>query len=606
MSSLSLADKITSMPKAPGVYQMLDAEGKVLYVGKAASLRARVSSYFGNRGLATRTLALVSRITDIDITRTRSETEALLLEQSLIKSEKPPFNVMMRDDKMYPYLHLSEHGFPRLRIFRGRKKPAGKLYGPYPNVTSLNKAMDLLQKEFHLRTCDDSYFRNRTRPCLKYQIGRCSAPCTGEITAEEYAQDLAHTDMLLKGRSDEMVVQLQGNMDEASAQLDFERAAHHRDRIAALRRLQQEQSIYTGRGDVDVLGLALGATRAHLHCMNMRGGQVVHTQNHNLGVGKSEREEVREEEVLEAFISHHYLSDSSRSVPREIICHLPPQNADLLQRLLNKARGSQVHIRQRVRGHRATLLQLARDNARLAMQQHQSRQADTVQRFQALQEFLKLEQLPKFIECFDISHTSGTETYAAAVAFSHAGPLKEDYRRYRIKTAQPGDDYAALAEAVERHLARCSERARWPDLILIDGGKGQVAAVRELVQQTGRDILLMGIAKGAARKPGQEVLILPERELVLPRHHQALLLLQQVRDEAHRFAVSGHRSARTRKQTRSQLQEIPGIGPARRRALLRYFGGVQALQKASLKEIARVAGIGEKHATTVYNAMHSK
>ncbi|MBF2753666.1 MAG: excinuclease ABC subunit UvrC [Gammaproteobacteria bacterium AqS3] len=590
---------VAQLPRSPGVYRMLDGGGALLYVGKAVNLRSRVSSYFRSRGLTARLLSLVARVRDIQVTRTRNESEALLLEQSLIKSEKPYYNVMLRDDKSYPYIHITEAEFPQVRYFRGSRNPRGKLYGPYPSSAGVRRTLDLLQRELQLRSCTDNYFRQRTRPCLKHQIGRCSAPCTGRISQQDYAADIRAADALLHGRSEAVIEQLQTEMDRHSKALDFEQAAKCRDRMASIRRLQHEQAVYVGSGDADALAAAQHGTEVQLHRLSVRDGSIIRSRTHRLRAGLGQGLG----EVIGAFIAAYYL-ENPQEIPLTLICQEAPGDVEVLSEALSAKRNAQVRITSRVRARRAEWLRLARDSAEGALQSLLASRADLQDRFAELARLLGLPSNPEIVECFDISHTGGSETYAAAVSLGQQGAAKQRYRRYRIREAGAGDDYAALAEAVERHLRRCIRGDALADVLLIDGGKGQVNAVRPVLERLGVEVPLLGIAKGRDRLAGRELLIINGREKALPPHSGALLLLQQVRDEAHRFAITGHRAARARAQTRSVLQEIEGIGPVRQRSLLRYFGGQQELERASEHDIAKVPGIGAQAARAVYEALH--
>lgn len=591
----------------PGVYRMYDVDGKLLYVGKARNLRKRLSSYFRKTGLAPKTAALVARIAQIETTITASETEALLLEQTQIKQSRPPYNILLRDDKSYPYVFLSDGPFPRLSIHRGAKREKGRYFGPYPSALAIRESLALLQKAFMVRQCEDSYFRNRSRPCLQYQIRRCKGPCVaGLISEEEYAQDVRHSVMFLEGRSNALAGELTRAMEEAAQALDFERAAGLRDQIAMLRRVQDQQSMEGGHGDVDVIAAMVNPGGACVHVISVRNGRV-------LG-GKSFFPQVAIEEsaahVLEAFLAQYYLGSVERDLPQELIVNHPLESAEALIGAIAEARGRELQISQRVRGTRARWQQLAVTNAEQALASRLANRQHLATRFEALADALKLDELPQRLECFDISHSSGEATVASCVVFGPEGPLKSDYRRYNIEGVTGGDDYAAMHQALTRRFARVADgEGKVPDILLVDGGKGQLAMAREVLQElSAPDMLLLGVAKGVTRKPGLETLYLndPTNEFTLPPDSPALHLIQQIRDEAHRFAITGHRARRGKARTTSTLEEIPGIGPKRRKELLNHFGGLQQLIRASAEEIAKAPGISRKLAESIYAVLHSE
>ncbi len=591
----------------PGVYRMYDVDGKLLYVGKARNLRKRLSSYFRKTGLAPKTAALVARIAQIETTITASETEALLLEQTQIKQSRPPYNILLRDDKSYPYVFLSDGPFPRLSIHRGAKREKGRYFGPYPSALAIRESLALLQKAFMVRQCEDSYFRNRSRPCLQYQIRRCKGPCVaGLVSEEEYAQDVRHSVMFLEGRSNALAGELTRAMEEAAQALDFERAAGLRDQIAMLRRVQDQQSMEGGHGDVDVIAAMVNPGGACVHVISVRNGRV-------LG-GKSFFPQVAIEEsaahVLEAFLAQYYLGSVERDLPQELIVNHPLESAEALIGAIAEARGRELQISQRVRGTRARWQQLAVTNAEQALASRLANRQHLATRFEALADALKLDELPQRLECFDISHSSGEATVASCVVFGPEGPLKSDYRRYNIEGVTGGDDYAAMHQALTRRFARVADgEGKVPDILLVDGGKGQLAMAREVLQElSAPDMLLLGVAKGVTRKPGLETLYLndPTNEFTLPPDSPALHLIQQIRDEAHRFAITGHRARRGKARTTSTLEEIPGIGPKRRKELLNHFGGLQQLIRASAEEIAKAPGISRKLAESIYAVLHSE
>lgn len=606
-SPFDSAGFLASCSSHPGVYRMLDADGKLLYVGKAANLKKRLASYFRKSGLAPKTAALVARIAQIEVTLTANETEALLLEQTLIKASRPPYNILLRDDKSYPYVFLSsDDAFPRLGIHRGAKKQKGRYFGPYPSALAIRESLNLLQKTFQVRQCEDSYFNNRTRPCLQYQIKRCKAPCVGLVSAEEYAEDVRHSAMFLEGRSNLLSDELTRSMEQAAAALDFERAAELRDRIALLRRVQDQQSMEGGSGDVDVAAVAVSPGGACVNLITVRGGRVLGSKSFYPQIGI----EQEAGDILSAFLAHHYLGSSELDLPDELIVNCDHADLPTLSAAIATLRGRGPSISLRVRGTRARWQQLAATNAEQALSARLANRAHAAARLAALGEALGLPQAPQRLECFDISHSSGEATVASCVVFGPEGPLKSEYRRFNIEGVTAGDDYAAMQQALTRRLRRLKDGdGKQPDILLVDGGKGQLNMAREVFDTLGvTDILLLGVAKGETRKPGLETLYLNEasHEFTLPGHSPALHLIQQIRDEAHRFAITGHRARRSKARNTSRLEEVPGVGPKRRRDLLKHFGGLQELSRASSDEIAKAPGISKKLAELIYAVLHSE
>ncbi|SHE54169.1 Excinuclease ABC subunit C [Microbulbifer donghaiensis] len=597
---------LSTVTRKPGVYQMFDAEGKILYVGKAKNLRNRLASYFRASGLTAKTMALVQRIDSIEVTVTRSETEALVLEQSLIKSQRPPYNVMLKDDKGYPYIFLSSKDtFPRIAFHRGAKRKKGQYFGPFPNASSVRDSLNFLQKTFRIRSCEDSVFRNRSRPCLQYQIQRCTAPCVDFISEADYRQDVRHAEMFLSGKSDNIVRELADEMDQASRKLEFERAAHLRDQISALRRLQADQVAERSHGDVDVLGVASQGGTCCVHILFIRQGRILGSRSYF----PDERLGLSSAELLSAFIPQFYLG-SQREVPREILISEPIDDLEALQQVLGEQSGREISIVHRLRGSRATWVTMAQQAAEQNLNSRTAAQQKLQDRFEALQETLQLEQLPERLECFDISHSSGEATVASCVVFDTGGPVKSDYRRFNIENIQAGDDYAAMAQALKRRYTRLSSgEGKFPNILLIDGGKGQVSQAVEALNELGVvGVQIIGVAKGTTRKAGFETLhvVASGKELVLAADSPALHLIQQVRDEAHRFAITGHRQRRDKKRRESPLEGIAGVGPTRRRALLRHFGGLQEIRRASVDEIAGVEGVSRKLAQDIYSVLHNE
>jgi len=606
MSGFDSSAFLASCSGRPGVYRMFDADAKLLYVGKAKNLKKRLASYFRKTGQAPKTAALVAKIAQIETTITANETEALLLEQTLIKQWRPPYNILLRDDKSYPYVFLSSGDFPRLSIHRGAKKEPGRYFGPYPSAGAIRESLSLLQKAFFVRQCEDSYYRNRTRPCLQYQIKRCKAPCVNLVDPEEYADDVRHSVMFLEGRSNALAEELSKNMEKAAMALDFERAAEIRDQIGILRRVQDQQSMEGGSGNVDIVAAVVSPGGACVHLISVRGGRVLGSKNFFPQVAIEESVS----EVLQAFLEQYYLGSMERDLPSELIVNTVHEDFDTLINAITELRDVELTISHRVRGTRARWQQLALTNAEQALGARLANRQHLAARFQALAEALDLEELPTRLECFDISHSSGEATVASCVVFGPEGPLKSDYRRYNIEGVTAGDDYAAMHQALSRRFKRAVEgEGKLPDILLVDGGKGQLNMAREVLQELAvPELILLGVAKGVTRKPGLETLYLNDaaHEFTLPGDSPALHLIQQVRDEAHRFAITGHRARRGKARTTSTLEGVAGIGPKRRRELLKHFGGLQELSRASLDEIAKAPGISKKLAESIYAALHSE
>lgn len=585
---------------------MFDGEAKLLYVGKASNLKKRLASYFRKTGLAPKTAALVARIAQVETTITANETEALLLEQTLIKQWRPPYNILLRDDKSYPYVLLSDGEFPRLGIHRGAKKEKGRYFGPYPSAGAIRESLNLLQKTFLVRQCEDSYFKNRTRPCLQYQIKRCKGPCVGLVEPEEYAEDVRHSVMFLDGRSSALTDELSAAMEKAAMNLEFERAAELRDQIGLLRRVQDQQSMEGGTGDVDVVAAMVNPGGACVHLISVRGGRVLGSKNFFPQVGIEEEGGA----VLAAFLAQYYLSSHERDLPSELIVNAVHEDLPTLAAALAELRGRELAISHRVRGTRARWQQLAVTNAEQALGARLANRQHVAARFEALAEALELDEPLQRLECYDISHSSGEATVASCVVFGPEGPLKSDYRRFNIEGVTAGDDYAAMHQALARRFSRLKDgEGKLPDILLVDGGKGQMAMARDVLQELAvPELILLGVAKGVTRKPGLETLYLndAEHEFTLPADSPALHLIQQIRDEAHRFAITGHRARRGKARRTSSLEDVAGVGPKRRRELLKHFGGLQELTRASIDEIAKAPGISKKLAESIYAALHSE
>lgn len=597
---------LRSLTQQPGVYQMIGADGGVLYTGKAKNLKKRVASYFRKSGLAPKTRSLVSRIANIEVTVTQTEAEALLLEHNLIKQQRPPYNILLRDDKSFPYIYVSEHEYPRLTFHRGSKKARGRYFGPYPSAGAVRESLSFLQKVFRVRQCEDSFLRNRSRPCLQYQIDRCSAPCVRQVDEADYDNAVRHTVMFLEGKNRDLIAELANQMEQASAELQFEKAAELRDQIQYLQRVQSSQAIEGEAGDVDVIASVCKAGVVCIQVLFVRGGRILGSRSYfpKLHLDESDAQ------VLEAFISQYYLADSGRTPPREIVTNEGLESVNALQEVLSNKLGRRLSISQRVRGQRAKWLKLATETARQNLINHLSNRESVYQRFESLQEVLDLPEMPQRLECFDISHTGGELTVASCVVFDSNGPLKSDYRRFNIELDTAGDDYAAMKQALSRRYTRLkSGEGALPDILVIDGGKGQVAqAVSVLEELQVVDVLVLGVAKGSTRKAGFERLFRADidREFTLSPDTPGLHLIQHIRDEAHRFAITGHKQRRAKKRNESPLEGIPGVGQKRRRELLRHFGGWREVASASVEDLASVPGISEKLAENIYAAMHNE
>ena len=595
---------LPSLTRRPGVYRMLDSEGDVLYVGKARNLRNRVTSYFRASGLATKTIALMNKVDDIQVTVTASETEALLLEQSLIKADRPIYNVLFRDDKSYPYICLTEHTFPRLALHRGTKQQVGRYFGPYPSAGAVRESIQVLQKLFQLRSCEDGFYKNRSRPCLQHQIGRCSAPCVGRVESEDYAADVGLAQMFLEGRSRAVLQELKQRMESASKAREFEHAARYRDQIAQLRRIQENQYVHGESGEVDVFALAQDSSYTCVQGLFIRGGRVI---GQRTWYPKNELD-TPPGALLSSFVSQYYLASEGRVIPKLVLTSIPLDEEELVESVLAGRSGRKVSVRSKVRAQRARWLEMARDNAALSLTSYVAERRNVFSRFVDLQELLELEDMPKRLECFDISHTSGEATVASCVVFDTNGPLKSDYRRFNIEGVTAGDDYAAMEQALRRRYRRLKEgEAVLPDLLVIDGGQGQLGkAAGVLSELQVDDIGLIGVAKGPTRKAGLEkILLYGQGELSVPATSGSMHLLQHIRDEAHRFAITGHRGRRAKNRRRSALDGIAGIGPKRKRELMAYFGSVATIKGASSEEIAKVPGISQKLANDIYGELHA-
>ena len=591
---------LASLPTLPGVYRMIDAGDTVLYVGKAKDLRKRVSSYFQKNDQSPRIKLMLKSVARIDTTVTRTEAEALLLENNLIKGLKPRFNILFRDDKSYPYLLLTGHRYPRLAYFRGTPKKADQAFGPYPNSYAVRESIQLLQKVFQLRSCEDTVFANRSRPCLLHQIRRCTAPCVQAIAPEAYARDVAEAAQLLRGEATALTETITAQMNAAAEQLDFETAAFLRDRLRMLATVREKQFVDTtgSEADADVVAVAEAGGVIAVNLTMIRGGR--HLGDRSFYPQHSEG--ATPAEALEAFIAQHY---PGHPVPPRLLVS-EALDTDMLETLLSDLAQKKISVHHRVTAQRRVWLTMAQANAQLSAERRSSERANQSQRLAALADTLDLPAL-KRIECFDISHTMGEATIASNVVYEGDDLKKADYRRYNIAGITPGDDYAAMRAALTKRFHKSvEENGVLPDLLLIDGGKGQISSAVEAMAELGlSDVLLLGVAKGESRKPGLETLIFANgRELRLAKDHPGFHLIQQVRDEAHRFAITGHRAKRGKARMQSTLEDIPGIGPRRRKQLLEHFGGLQGVRDAGVDALASVNGISRELAETIYGALH--
>jgi len=606
--SFDIATFLQSLPQLPGVYRMLDTAGQVLYVGKAVNLKRRVGSYFQKTDLSPRIMLMVKQVASIEITVTRSEAEALILENNLIKALSPKYNILFRDDKSYPYLIFTEHEYPQMAYHRGSLKGIKQFFGPFPNGYAVRQSMEVLQKVFQLRTCEDTVFAHRDRACLLHQIKRCSAPCIAAIKTEDYVDTVQQATLFLQGRADELLAHLQTQMQQAAEQLEFEQAGMLRDQIVALGALQSQQYVDVQAGnkvqDIDVLAAVAEQGMVCIHWSSIRGGRLVGDKNYFPEQFDDAWQTLQQS--AEMFVAQHYLG---REKPQIIISDF--EIPESLQAALNQEGHKLAYINQTT-GQRKVWLEMARQNAVIAISQKQQQHSSQMLRLDALAEVLNMQDLNR-LECFDISHTQGEATVASCVVYDEGAMQSSQYRRFNIQTAKAGDDYAAMREVLTRRFGGLKEAAEngeavlWPDVVLIDGGKGQVSMAMQVWADLGLGITILGIAKGSERKAGLEELILPQSGEVfrLPDNHPALHLLQTVRDESHRFAITGHRKKRAKARVQSSLLEIPGVGATRRKNLLTRFGGLRGIMAASKDDIAQVEGISNSLAQKIYDALHT-
>lgn len=607
MSSFDSISFLKTVTNQPGVYRMYNTEADVIYVGKAKDLKKRLSSYFRKKIDSEKTRALVSHIDKIDVTVTHTETEALILEHNYIKQYLPKYNVLLRDDKSYPYIFISGHRHPRLSMHRGAKKRKGEYFGPYPDSGAVRETLHLIQKIFPVRQCEDTVYSNRTRPCLMYQIGRCAGPCVSTIISDDdYAELVNYVRLFLQGKDKQVLEILIEKMEKASMTLRFEDAAKFRDQIQAIRRVQEQQFVSEdSMDDMDVLGFAQEKGIACIHILMIRQGKVLGSRSHFPKIPQN----TSQEEVFESFLSQYYLShNEARTIPSRIILNEGLLvDAKPMQDALAQLAGRKVTFHVNPTGTRGRYLKLSNTNALTAITTKINHKMTIHQRFKALQDELSIENILR-MECFDISHTMGESTIASCVVFNQEGPVKQEYRRYNITGITGGDDYAAMGQVLERRYGKQLDVDKIPDIIFIDGGKGQLNRAHEIMTQCWQDWpkrpRLIGIAKGVTRKPGLETLItIDGDEFHLPSDAPALHLIQHIRDESHNHAIAGHRAKRGKTRRTSALEGIEGVGPKRRQALLKYMGGLQELKRATVEEIAKVPGISHSLAEIIYQTL---
>jgi excinuclease ABC subunit C len=593
---------LATVTQRPGVYRMLDGGGEVIYVGKAKNLRKRLASHFSARDQSPKQRALIARVHNVKVTVTHTEREALLLENQLIKTHRPRYNINLRDDKSYPYIYIStQQTFPRASFYRGARKKQGRLFGPYAGAASVRESLKLLQKVFRVRQCQDSFFLHRSRPCLQYQIQRCTAPCVGLISDADYANDVRDTVMFLEGRASNLIDELVTRMERAAAQQRFEQAARYRDQIASLRAILDRQSIQGETGDFDIVACASAGASACIQMLFVRNGQQIGDRTYFPDVPGHDDAGI----VIAAFLPLYYLEHAPA---REILVSHDIGDRRLLAEVLAEKSGHPVEITAAVRGERLRRLRLALANAETVLRSRLASRSDLTERFDALAAELQLADACARLECFDISHTQGAQTVAACVVFDRGGPLKSSYRHFNIEGITPGDDYAALAQAIERRFRRVKQgETPAPDILFIDGGRGQVAAAQQILANLGLpDLTIVGVAKGPDRREGTESLFLPGRPdpLPVPLGSPARLLIQHIRDEAHRFAIAGHRQRRKKASGTSVLETVDGLGPKRRQLLLKHFGGLREITRAGIDALRSVQGIDQQLAERIYARFH--
>lgn len=597
---------LSTLTQRAGVYQMYDADGGLLYVGKAKNLKQRVASYFRARGLNDKTMALVARIERIEVIVTSSETEALILEQTLIKQHKPQYNILLKDDKSYPYIYLSNHKFPLLAYRRGQKVKNGRYFGPYPNGHAVKESLNYLQRIFKLRNCEDSYFSNRSRPCLQHQIKRCSAPCVDYISKEDYQRDIASASLFLQGKSRALIEELELQMEAAASELLFERAGDIRDQLLHLRSMQEKQYVSLEKGSIDSWAVFNSKGTICVQRLSFREGVLINSKSYL----PDNKLILSEDEVLRDMLAQYYLSSTPTfSFPTQILVEMPVDDGEIMLAAINEISKTPCYWLRQPKSEKRKWLQMAKENAENAAISKSLEKNAYHQRFVLIRELLGLQEIPNRIECFDISHSKGESTVASCVAADDKGPRKDLYRRFNIKDVAAGDDYAAIHQAVFRHFSRLKEQQDFPDVLLIDGAQGQVNMAHKALKELSiPDVFILGISKGESRKAGWEFLWPQgEKTPILPGQHNAgFLQLQEIRDEAHRFAITGHRKQRAKSRKTSDLEGIPGIGAKRRRELLRHFGSMSTLKGASIEEIAKVPGISTRIASDIYAALNQE
>lgn len=599
---------LKTLTSLPGVYCMQDGQGQVIYVGKAKNLKKRVSSYFNrSQSDSSKTQVMVKQVENIEVTVTHTENEALILENNLIKSYKPRYNILFRDDKSYPYLYLStDHDYPHFKYHRGALRGKGKYFGPYPGAGSVRRTLNLLQKLFMIRSCEDSVFANRSRPCLQYQIKRCSAPCVDIVSKADYQRDIQHATLFLEGKNDEVIKALNEPMQRASDALEFEVAARLRDQIRSLRDVQEKQHISTDAGDLDIIACAINGNHACIQLTIIRSGL-------NLGSRSYYPQNIAEQsetELVNAFLSQFYLNpNSQQKIPSEILISHNIDAIRLVEEVISEKAKKKIKLKSKVRGERAKWLGMTQENADLTLKHKLASNKSQHKRFDALKELLSFKEPIERMECFDISHTQGESTVGSCVVFGPDGPMNSQYRQFNIKNITKGDDYAAMGQVIRRRYTRLvKEDAKLPDLILIDGGKGQIGvAKKELDELQIRHIPILGVAKGPSRKPGLEnlILALENKTIDCDSASPALHLIQHIRDEAHRFAITAHRQRRKKTRNRSTLEDIEGIGNKRRQNLIKHFGGLQGVAKAGIDDLSNVPGIDKNLAQKIYETFHN-
>lgn len=596
---------LKNLTQQPGVYRMYNAKEEVIYVGKAKNLKKRVSSYFKTTLDSVKTISLVKQIHNMDVTVTHTETEAYILENNFIKKYKPRYNVLLRDDKSYPYILLSKHEHPRLATHRGAKKHDGEYFGPYPSAWAVRESLRLMQKIFPVRQCEDTYYRARSRPCLQYQLKRCSAPCVpGYVSDDDYNDQVSLARLFLKGKSKDVISTLAVKMENASMALNFEQAAVHRDQIAMLNRIQEQQWVSGDQEELDVFGMAYRNGTACVQGFFVRDNKLLGNKSFTPKVPANSDIE----EVLASFVLQYYLS-GGKSIPAQIVLPLKLNDKESMETVLSQEAGRKVQFFQGVRDEKKRYLELANTNAETTLVTLLSQKKSIHARYLELEKVLEAEQPIQRMECFDISHTSGQQTVASCVVFNREGPFKNDYRRYNIEGITPGDDYAAMAQVLKRRFKPDSDMEKVPDILFIDGGKGQLAQAETFFETWQGDKMpqLIGVAKGTSRKPGLETLILAGSHETIPLDADsiALHLVQHIRDESHRFAIAGHRNRRQKAKNHSKLEDIPGVGAKRRQSLLRYMGGLQEVLNASIDQLAEVPGVSKELAEKIHDYLRS-